>query len=180
MNSPNIFVAAIALLAFVLAGVGLMKSNPDVQFAAFPGTDIYQRVTFYEGLYAPSPAIFPTAATTTLAANESGVTVYQTAATGLTYVLPPASNVGATYRFVVGAAFATSSAVIASAEGDNIDGTLIVAGAVVDCRGEDFINFVHDGEAIGDFVEVTATGSGWVIGASGGLTSAKITCTDPS
>lgn len=118
---------------------------------------------------------------TPLTVADSGTTIYMASSTGLTYTLPAvASSAGTVYKFVVAAAFATSNAIIASAEGDNIEGALIVAGAVVDCDAEDFVNFVADGENLGDFVELRSDGTSWFIGASGGLASAKMTCTDPS
>jgi len=117
------------------------------------------------------------AAANTLTAAESGKTTY-IGTTGATYTLP-AAQAGLVYRFVVSSAF-TTNAVIDSAEGDNIEGALIVAGAVVDCAAEDQINFVADGENLGDFVEVRSDGTSWLISASGGLTAAKITCTDPA
>jgi hypothetical protein len=81
---------------------------------------------------------------------------------------------------VVKAAFATTNYVIDSAEGDNIEGTLIVAGAVVDCNAVDQIDFVNDGENLGDYVEIRSDGTKWFIGDSGVLTGSKMTCTDPS
>lgn len=118
-------------------------------------------------------------ATTTLTAANSGTTYY-ISASGTAIVLPAVTNTGATYRFVIGGAVDTGNVIITSAEGDNIDGTLIVAGAVVDCRGEDFVNFIADGEQLGDYVEVRSNGTQWFIGDSGVLTAAKMTCTDPS
>jgi hypothetical protein len=117
----------------------------------------------------------------TLLPAESGTTFYLASSTGLTFTLPPvASSTGVFYRFVIKAAFATTNYVIDSAEGDNIEGTLIVAGAVVDCDAEDQIDFVNDGENLGDYVEIRSDGTKWFIGDSGALTASKLTCTDPS
>ena len=118
-------------------------------------------------------------ATTTLRLVDSGTT-YLLSGTGTHITLPAVNRVGTWFRFVINGAAGIGNYIIDSAEGDNIEGSLIVAGAVVDCGAEDQINFVVDGENIGDFVEVISTGTYWAIGASGGLTSAKITCTDPS
>lgn len=112
-------------------------------------------------------------------ASQTGSTVIMSRATGTVITLPAAAD-GLFFRFVVGTAFATDNYVIDSAEGDNIEGTLIVAGAVVDCDAEDQINFVADGENIGDYVELLSNGTSWFILNSGGLTTAKMTCTDPS
>ena len=116
------------------------------------------------------------AADNTIAVSESGKTFYL-ATTGATSTLPSvASSTGATFRFVIGATFTGPNFTISSAEGDNIEGALIVAGAVVNCDAVDIISFVADGENLGDFVELTSNGTNWYIGASGGLTSAKMTC----
>jgi len=116
----------------------------------------------------------------TLTSAESGLTTY-IITTGSTSTLPAVSTAtGTIYRFQVAAAFGTRNFGIDSAEGDNIEGSLIVAGAVVDCDAEDQINFIVDGENIGDYVEVVSDGQQWMIRDSGALTSAKMTCTDPS
>ena len=112
----------------------------------------------------------------TLTASQSGTTFM--IATGTTSTLPAVKD-GLVYRFVATAAFDTTNFIIDSAEGDNIEGTLLVAGAVVDCDAEDQINFVADGENLGDYVELRSDGTSWLIGSSGALTSAKLTCTDP-
>jgi len=120
-------------------------------------------------------------ASTTLTAAQSGSTLYIDTTAGATLTLPTAStSAGTVYRFVIADTFATNNVIIDSAEGDNIEGTLIVAGAVVDCDAEDQINFVNDGENLGDYVELRTNGTKWFIGSSGALTAAKLTCTDPS
>lgn len=117
-------------------------------------------------------------ATTTLLAADSGTTYY-VSASGTTITLPAVAD-GLYFRFAVNGAITDANVVIDSAEGDNIEGTLIVAGAVVDCAAEDQINIVYDGENIGDYVELYSDGSQWLIGDSGALTASKLTCTDPS
>ena len=114
----------------------------------------------------------------TITAAESGTTYYLNT-TGATSTLPAVGTAtGTVYRFVVASALATENAIIDSAEGDNIEGTLIVAGAVVDCAGEDSVQFITDGENVGDYVEFRSDGQNWLIGDSGVLTAAKMTCTD--
>lgn len=115
--------------------------------------------------------------TVTLTVADSGTT-YLLSATGTRVTLPAVTD-GINFKFIINGAAANSNFIIDSAEGDNIEGTLIVAGAVVDCAAEDQINFVTDGENIGDYVELISDGSQWLIGDSGVLTSAKMTCTDP-
>jgi len=134
------------------------------------------------GAFAPSALTFPVTtvtATTTLTSANFGEVVFFDNASG-TLVTLPAATAGAQITFVVGAVFADVNAIVDSAEGDNIEGSLIVAGAVVDCDAEDQINFVADGENIGDYVQLTSDGTSWHITGSNALTSAKLTCTDPS
>lgn len=115
----------------------------------------------------------------TLTSDESGkLILFKT--TGATSTLPAVTNTGAYYVFSVKEAFDTNNFVITSAEGDNINGSLFVNDAIVACSGEDKINFVSDGEQIGDFVELISDGTNWNIINSRGETAAKITCTDPS
>jgi len=117
--------------------------------------------------------------TVTLTAANSGTT-YMLSATGTTITLPAVTNTGANFKFQVNGAMGVANMIVASAEGDNIEGTLIVAGAVVDCAAEDQINFVVDGENIGDYFEIMSDGTQWLLGDSGVLTAAKLTCTDPA
>ena len=99
---------------------------------------------------------------------------------GATSTLPAVTNTGAHYRFSILAAFGTEDATVASAEGDNINGSLFVNDAIVACSGEDRIQFINDGEAIGDFVELISDGTNWNIINSRGETAAKLICDDNS
>jgi hypothetical protein len=119
----------------------------------------------------------------TLTAADSGKVFVLDAAAGATVVLP-ALEEGLKFKFVVGAAFATTNWVIDSAEGDNINGIIADMGATVAAvlaSGEDQVNFVATAETIGDHVELIAdyANSQWLVsgvcGANGG-----ITVTDPS
>ncbi len=115
-------------------------------------------------------------ADTTVTKAQSG-TIFETTTAGVDWTLPAvATSAGAHYRFAISGAFATTNVTVVSAEGDNIEGSLIVAGAVVDCDANDVVTFVNDGENIGDFVDLYSDGTSWIIGSSGGLTSAKMTC----
>jgi len=117
-----------------------------------------------------------TATTNTLTAAMSGETFYLSGATS-TYILPATSSAsGAAYKFVVDGAMTVNQTIVTNGGSNVIEGALIVAGAVVDCDAEDTITFVADGENIGDFVELRSDGDYWFIGASGALTSAKMTC----
>ena len=189
-NLISYIALAVALGALAMALVG---NQPDANVGAPSGAASYQHESFLQGLSGGTRDQFSVSnrgvlnyvestetvtADNTLATTESGKTTF-ISTTGGTYTLPAVSTAGLVYRFSVSALF-TTNAVIDSAEGDNIEGALIVAGAVVDCDAEDQINFVADGENLGDFVELRSDGTSWHIAASGGLASAKITCTDPS
>lgn len=117
-------------------------------------------------------------ATTTLASTDSGET-YFISGGQKTITLPATSTLsaGTLFRFYVGGSITATTTIVTDSGANEIEGALIVAGAVVDCDAEDTIRFVEDGENIGDFVELRWSGTYWMIGPSGALTSAKMTCT---
>lgn len=116
-------------------------------------------------------------ASNTITLAESGKTFYLSGATS-TQTLPATSTAaGAVYKFVVAGSVTGDITIVTNGSGNEIEGTLIVAGAVVDCDAEDTITIVSDGENVGDFVELRSNGSKWFIGASGALTASKMTCT---
>ena len=117
--------------------------------------------------------------TVTLTSEDSGTT-YFLSATGTNIVLPAVGFIGTNFKFIVNGAMATENMKVKSAEGDNINGTLTVNNADVVCDAEDQINFVVDGEELGDTVSLLSDGSQWLIVGSDATTAAKITCTDPS
>lgn len=122
-----------------------------------------------------APVLAPSADTTLTVAQSGSIVKMATA--GLDMTLPtPASSAGVSYRFVVTGAVATTDMTIVAGTADTIEGTLIVAGAVVDCDASDLITFVIDGENIGDYVDLYSDGNKWLIGSSGALTAAKLTC----
>lgn len=100
-------------------------------------------------------------------------------ATGTTATLP-AVREGVWFDFVVSGSIADTNFIVDSAEGDNIEGSLIVAGAVVDCAAEDQVNFVNTAENVGDSLHLSSDGTSWFIQSSNALTTGGITCTDPS
>jgi len=118
-------------------------------------------------------------AANTITSAESGTTFYVSGAAATSTLPAVATAAGEVYRFVVNTAL-SGDHVIASAEGDNIEGVLSVAGAVVDCDAEDFITFVSDGENLGDYVTLRSDGTSWFIGANDALSATKLTCTDPA
>lgn len=118
------------------------------------------------------------AAAKTLVAADIGQTFILSAAGGATITLP-ALSAGARLKFVIGSTFATTNWVIDSAEGDNIHGSITVAGVVVVAAAEDQINFVATAEAIGDWIELLSDGTYWYVSGQAAL-SGGITATDPS
>lgn len=115
--------------------------------------------------------------TTTLTTSMSGET-FLIAGTTSTFILPATStSAGTFFRFNIGGAITGNSTIVTSDAGNWIEGTLIVAGAVVDCDAEDTLTFVADGENLGDYVEVYSNGTNWFILDSGVKTGSKLTCT---
>lgn len=120
------------------------------------------------------------AAAQTLTAADSGKVFILDAAAGATITLP-ALEAGLRFKFIVGAAFATTNWVVDSAEGDNINGILVVNGASVPAEAEDQINFVNSAETIGDYIELVCDSgnSQWLVNGVGNA-AGSITATDPS
>lgn len=119
----------------------------------------------------------------TIDKDESGTCFILDAAAGATVTLPAIAD-GLRFKFVVGAAFATSNWVIASAEGDNISGIISDMGttvAGVPAGAEDQINFVASAESIGDWVELIADSgnSQWLVSGACAI-NGGITATDPA
>jgi len=114
------------------------------------------------------------AAAQTLTAADSGKTYILSAAEGKTITLPALKS-GVHFKFIIGAAFATSNWVVASAEGSNVQGVLIVNGASVDAADEDQINFVATAETVGDHIEINCDGTDWYVSGvgsqAGGITA---------
>jgi len=87
----------------------------------------------------------------------------------------PAPQAGLKYRFVTGAAFATTAWTVV-ATGAIIQGSVVVDGAAVPVAGGTTITFAAAAETIGDFIEITSDGTSWFIEgvaeAAGGITAA--------
>jgi glycerate-2-kinase len=175
MSKTTIVALVIGLVIGACGGV-LLKNDTAI-LGSSVGPDSYDTQYFNEGFV--SGQVTVSATTATLKDTDFGKTVILSAASGTTVTLPAVKK-GGWLRFVIGSAFDTANVILDSKEGDNIDGTVVVAGAVVDCDAEDQLNFVNDGENLGDFVELVSDGTSWYIGASGALTASKLTCTDPS
>jgi len=117
---------------------------------------------------------------TTLTGADSGKVFLLDAAAGATVTLPAIAE-GYHFKFIVASTFATTDWIVASAEGDNITGNLVVNGAAVPAAAEDQINFVNSAETVGDFVELIADAgnSQWIVSGLGNA-AGGITATDPS
>lgn len=114
----------------------------------------------------------------TLTSATNGSTYYSADADGGTTTLP-AAKAGLKYGFVMHTA-TTGDWIVASAEGDNIEGSLIVNSASVACSGEDQINFVDTIEEVSDYFVIYSDGTSWYIAHSDAVTTVALTCTDPA
>jgi hypothetical protein len=165
----TVIIAAVVGLVIVAASAYMVKDVERV--GGVPGVNLYPQ-TFELNTVDVNGSV-------TLTQGQSGSIIYSTTTAPSTTTLP-AARPGLEYTFVVDGAIATGDWVIDSAEGDNIEGTLSVNNADVACSGEDQINFVTDGETIGDWVKLVGYSGGWIIVGSEAETAAKITCTDPT
>jgi hypothetical protein len=97
----------------------------------------------------------------TLTADDNGkVFILSDAASGDITLPAVATNVGFECKVICGFAITSASALI-SAEGDNIEGSIVVNGAQVDVDAADQLNFVQTAENIGDWVSVISDGTYW-------------------
>lgn len=120
-----------------------------------------------------------TTVSSTLTSADAGKTFFVTSVSSTEYYLPASNTAsGLNYKFVVGGALTGDLVIKTHAAEKVIEGTLLVAGAVVDCAAEHTITFVSDGENVGDYVELYSDGTYWYIGDSGALTGSKLTCTN--
>ena len=112
----------------------------------------------------------------TLTAADNGKTfILADAAPGNITLPAVADNVGFTIKVICGFAI-TSAAAVISAEGDNIEGALMVASTVVDVNAADQLNFVQTAENIGDWVSVISDGTYWYADGRA-LTTGALTAT---
>ena len=116
-----------------------------------------------------------TASKTLTMKDDNGKTFILGAAAPGTITLPAVTNAGFTCKVIVGFAL-TSDGVLASAEGDNMEGAMMVASTVVDVDAADQINFVDTAENIGDWATVFSDGTYWYVDGRG-LSTGGITAT---
>jgi hypothetical protein len=114
----------------------------------------------------------------TLTAADSGKVIILNAAGGGTITLP-ALKAGANFKFIIGATEPTTDWIVDSAEGDNIDGIIVVNGASVAAVEEDQINFVASTAVAGDHISLECDGSNWFVSGTGSA-AGSITATDPN
>jgi hypothetical protein len=119
---------------------------------------------------------FITAGKTCDANRDNGKTFILADAAPGTITLPAVTNAGFKCTVIVGSVGITDDGILASAEGDNMEGSLVVAGAAVTVDAADQINFVDTAENIGDRVDVISDGVLWYVSGVG-LTSGSITAT---
>ncbi len=104
---------------------------------------------------------------------DSGKTI-KVSGTGGTVTLP-APTEGFNIKFVTTGGLTSANTVIAGGTADKMEGSIIVAGAVVDVDAADQLNFVHTADNLGDFVEITSDGSNYYVSGnaleSGGITA---------
>lgn len=180
-------IAAAAVVAIALVWVG-GDSTTDEDQTRFPsGIDagaLVGTTASFTGLASlTGGAVVGTVSvtdSTTLTTASCGELVTLDDSNGGAVVTLPAATGGCVVRVVVGTAFDTANIVIDSAEGDNIEGSLIVNAANVACSGEDQINVVQTAEAVGDRVTLISDGTSWYIDDSNGVAAGSLTCTDPS
>lgn len=114
----------------------------------------------------------------TLTAADSGKVFFLNAAAAGDITLP-ALKAGVNFKFIVGVTAPTTIWMIASAEGDNINGVLTVNGALVAAEAEDAVNFAANAAVSGDSLELQCDGTNWLVTGLGSA-AGSITATDPS
>ena len=111
----------------------------------------------------------------TLTEKDNGKTFILGDAAPGTITLPAVASSAGFYCKVVCGFDITSNGVLASAEGDNIEGALMVASTVVDVNAADQLNFVNTADNIGDWVSVECDGTYWYADgralSTGGITA---------
>lgn len=127
------------------------------------------------GLNYYKPVLTPTSDTTLTVAQTGSIVNMATAGLDITLPAPTAAN-GVHYRFVVSGAFATTDMTLVAGTADTIEGSLIVAGAVVACDAADIITIAAANEDIGDFIDMYSNGTKWMIGANQAMTASNHAC----
>lgn len=115
-------------------------------------------------------------AAATLTAEDSGKLLILSAAAGAQVTLPAvATSAGFSYKFVVGAAFATTAWTVKAASAV-IQGGAIVNSVFVASASRNTITFAHAAETVGDTVQLSCDGTNWYV-TGVGASAASITFT---
>ena len=123
-----------------------------------------------------SSVVAVTAGKTLTSADNGKTFILSDAASGDITLPAVATNAGFQVKVICGFAITSASAVI-SAEGDNMEGAMMVASTVVDVDNVDQINFVQTAENIGDWVTVVSDGTYWYVDGRA-LSTGALTTTD--
>lgn len=121
-------------------------------------------------------AVGTIAAAVALDAADVGKTLILNAAEGAEITLP-AAVAGLKYKFVVGAAFATTDWTVV-APANIIQGGAIVDSVNVPAVNENTISFVATAETVGDYVEIECDGTNWYATGTG-FAAGGVTFTAP-
>lgn len=121
-----------------------------------------------------SSVVSVTAGATLTVADHGKTYVFADAAPG-TIILPAVTTTGFFCKVFCGFAI-TSDGVVASAEGDNMEGAMMVASTVVDVNAADQVNFVDTAENIGDWASFFSDGTYWYVDGRA-LTTGALTAT---
>lgn len=129
-----------------------------------------------KGFQNGSDTVVSVTAGRTLTAADNGKTFILGDAAPGTITLPAvASTAGFKCKVICGFDL-TSNGVVASAEGSNLEGAVMVASAVVTVASDDQINFVNSADNIGDWATFRSDGSQWYVDGRT-LTTAAMTAT---
>jgi hypothetical protein len=116
---------------------------------------------------------------TTLTMSDTGkVFSLQGASAGANITLPAVgTSAGFKAKFWVGKAFATTAWTI-TALTNVIQGSFMVAGAVVACASQGVLTFAYGAETLGDWIELECDGTSWLVfgnaTASSGITTSTV------
>jgi len=101
-------------------------------------------------------------ASTTLSPSDNGTSYYMGGNSGEVDITLPAAAKGLYFKFVTAAAITDHYKLVASPT-DSFEGSVMVAGAIVDVDAADTIQVNDDAENIGDYIECWSNGSDWMV-----------------
>jgi hypothetical protein len=135
-------------------------------------------VTHFSGPVAVGSGKFETvtAGKTLTMKDDNGKTFVLGDAASGNITLPAVTNTGFHCKVICGFNITTNS-ILSSAEGDNMEGAMMVASTVVDVDNVDAINFVNTADNIGDWVSVFSDGTYWYVDGRA-LATGALTTTD--